>query len=141
MLNIFRRKPKQIHPSLLLKLSGNGHCAVVGESHYQQALSATNANCSIEFGGARAFSATLLPEPSNPHDPNAVAVHSPEGKLGYLSRDNAEVYRELFAEVTGRGYHGGTCNAHLVGGEPAKPAFGVVLELADPETCLAEVLA
>jgi hypothetical protein len=139
MLNILRRKPKQIHPSLL-ELSGDGHCAVVGELHYQQALSATNANCSIAFGSARAVPATLLPEPSNPYDPNAVAVHSPDGKLGHLSRNDAEAYRELFADVAGRGYHGGTCNAHLVGGEPAKPYFGVVLELADPEICLAEVL-
>ena len=48
---------------------------------------------------------------------------------------------EAGAEVTRVGYQGGACEAYLTGGETDKPSFGVVLHLADAESCLAELAA
>jgi hypothetical protein len=137
LFNLFKRKARLT----LVELCGDGHCAVVGESFYQDALRATNRICTVGPDGRAAFTAALVPEPDNPYDANAIAIHSPEGKVGHLSRDAALEYQDLFAEITRRGYQGGACEAHLVGGEPGKPSFGVVLHLADPDTALSELLA
>lgn len=123
----------------LVELCGDGYCAVVGESHYQDALRGTSRICTVGPDGRSTFTAALVPEPANPYDSNAIAVYSPEGKLGHFSRETALDYRGLFAEVICLGYHGGACEAHLVGGTFDKPSFGVVLHLADPESCLAEL--
>ena len=125
----------------LVELCDDGFCAVAGESHYQEALRATRGACTETFEGRPSFTAALVPEPDNDYDENAVAVYSPQGKLGYLPRDTAREYREVFAEVTRRGSNGGACGAHLTGGEPGKKFFGVVLRLALPEICLEELLA
>ena len=81
----------------------------------------------------------LLAEPDNPHDANAIAVHSPRGKLGHLSRENAFAYQAVLDEVAGLSYPGATCEPYLTGGQPDKPSLGIVLRLADPEECLAEL--
>lgn len=78
----------------------------------------------------------LVAEPRNQYDPNAIAIYSPAGHVGYLSRDDAGEYQEVLAEVLKRGYQAGACRAHLVGGSTDKPSFGVVLCLADPGGCL-----
>lgn len=138
MFNPFKKRPRAVRLSLV-ELSRDGYCAVVGESHYQDALRATRKICSIGPDSRPTFSAVLLPEPDNPYDSSAIAVHSSQGKLGHLSRENAAKYRELFGEVIRLGYHGGACEAYLTGGELDKPSFGVVLQLADPRNCLAEL--
>ena len=146
MFSIFKRKPRVEEASStvalsLLELCEDGYCAVVGESHYQEALRATSRICSAGPEGRPAFAGLLVPEPDNPYDENAIAVYSANGRLGYLSRDNALEYGDVFAEITRRGYQGGACTAYLTGGEPDKPSFGVVLRLADPYSCLAELFA
>ena len=142
VFGLFKKKKPPTESTValsLVELCADGFCAVVGESYYQDALRATRPGCTIGPDGRPAFTAALLPEPDNPYDPNAIAVYSPKGKVGHLSRDHALDYRELFAEVTLRGYDGGACPACLVGGEPEKPSFGVVLQLADPDDCLIEL--
>ena len=42
----------------------------------------------------REFTATLKPEPDNPYNPRALAVHGPAGKLGYVSPEIARDYYE-----------------------------------------------
>lgn len=138
MFGLFRRKEATVKLSLV-ELCGDGFCAVVGESHYQDALRGTAGICTETFEDRPSFTAALVPERDNEYDPNAIAVWSPRGKVGYLSRDYARDYRELFDEVLRRGFDGGACGAHLTGGEPGKPSLGVVLRLADPETCLEEL--
>jgi uncharacterized tellurite resistance protein B-like protein len=123
----------------LLELCGKGYCAVVGESYYQDALRATTRISYIGPGGRHAFAATLVREPDNPYDANAIAVHSSEGKLGHLSREDAVAYGAVFEELGRRGYVGASCNAYLTGGELGKPTIGVVLRLATPRDCLAEL--
>jgi hypothetical protein len=122
-----------------LELCGDGHCAVVGESHYQEALKATSRICTAGDEGRPTFTAVLVAEPHNQYDLNAIAIYSPAGQVGYLSRDDAVDYKEVLAEVRERGYQAGACRAHLVGGTTDKPSFGVVLCLADPEDCLADM--
>ena len=134
MFGLFKKKPKGLTLSLL-ELSDDGFCAVAGESHYQDALRATRSICSGTFEGRPAFTAALVPEPD---DGDAIAVYSSQGKLGYVPRERAYEYRELFDELLQRGYEGGGCAAHLTGGGPGK-SYGVVLRLADPHTCLEEL--
>jgi hypothetical protein len=76
--------------TLLPLVEGDGYCAVVGESHYQHALGGTASLSSLDEDGERRFQALLVREPDNPHDSNAIAVFSTQGKLGYLSREDAE---------------------------------------------------
>ncbi len=122
----------------LAELCDEGFVAVVGESHYQNALRATARSCKGKFERRPAFTAALVAEPNNPYDGNAVAVWSPQGKLGYLSRADARAYRRLFEELRRRGFDGGACPVHVTGGDGGK-SFGVVLRLADVETCFAEL--
>ena len=46
----------------------------------------------------------LIPEPWNPHDPNAVAVAIDGQHVGHLPADLAEDYAEPLAEIAGSGY-------------------------------------
>lgn len=67
-----------------------GFLRVVGESHYQAALSAAKDSSTDD---QPVFVATLIPEPSNTFDANAVIVAiEPFGQIGYLARDSAKRY-------------------------------------------------
>jgi hypothetical protein len=72
-------------------LSGGLEVGVVGESHYQDVLTAI-------VGGKRPESvriptqATLVPELDNPYDPNAVAVYIAGRKVGHLPRPAAQAF-------------------------------------------------
>ena len=140
-MSLFKRRRNELHSATLslVELCGDGYCAVVGESHYQDALRRTATICTPGEEGRPSFQAVLVAEPNNEYDPNAIAVYSTHGKLGYLSRDTAVEYREVFAEIKRMGSDGGGCTGLLNGGEPGKPSYGVTLLLADPETCLDEL--
>jgi hypothetical protein len=118
-----------------VELPTDGYVAVVGESHRQDALRRTE-RISQMVGEERTFRAVLVPEPTNPHDRNAVMVFSEHGHLGYLPRDVAAEYRRLFVEIRKSGYQAGACEGILTGGTRDKPFFGVVLRLSDPDECL-----
>lgn len=142
MLNPFKKKKKPKPLTLnVVELETEGYCAVVGESHYQDALRATSTICTPGPEGRPTFTAVLVAEPDNPYDENAIAIHSAEGKLGHLSRDNALAYRQVMETVAQLGFQGAACEAYLTGGQSDKPSFGVVLRLADPDECLAELRA
>ena len=64
---------------------------VVGVSHYQQALLAVVGEAG-EDRVRHAATATLEPEPGNPHDANAIKVLVEGRHVGYLSRDDAVRY-------------------------------------------------
>ena len=97
---------------------------VVGVSHYQDAL--TEIAGRPEKRVRHPVTATLEPEPTNPHDANAIKVVV-EGRLvGYLSRDDALRYgpavrllrdhdRVLVCDavIGGRGPDAGTANLGL----------------------------
>lgn len=71
--------------------------AIVGESHYQDAIRSA---CGWKPGTDTAFDcmAELVPEPTNPHDPNAIMVQIDGRCVGYLSRDDAVVYGPAIKE-------------------------------------------
>src|SRR5262245_8825420 len=101
--------------------------SVVGEAHYKPALDGTAAMAvpggpPWPGGGWVAapvaererdlprFQAVLVREPVNAYDSNAIAVYSPVGKIGYLSRDDAEDYQDVLIAVEDGGAQGGACS-------------------------------
>jgi hypothetical protein len=137
-VGLFRKKPQKVFPSLV-ELAGGAHCAVAGESHYKDALDRTRDVCWADDEDERVFGAALVHEPDNPFDENAIGVSSSCGRLGYLPREEAVLYRPLFEEIRRRGYDGGTCEAVMRGGTVGKPNIGIVLRLSRPEICEAEL--
>ena len=105
---------------------------VVGESHYQDALRAV-------IGGPVAgevrhtCTAALVPEPDNPHDPNAVMVQIEGRRVGYLSRGDAVAYAPLVRSLAERG-RTAVCEAMVAGrGESSGTSnLGVFLRLPPP---------
>ena len=105
---------------------------IVGEANHQPELRR------IARSG-RAFLAVLAPERSNRYDPNAIRVYAADGRtIGYLSRDYAVEYFEVFALLEQHG-RVGACRAKLIGGIGEKKSFGVMLNLKDPETILTDI--
>src|SRR3954449_10463112 len=81
--------------TLTYQTGHHGFVQVVGESHYQDALR----TLAGRIGSDGVFTARLVPEPDNPHDPRAVAVcvDGDLAKIGHLARDVAKVYHSLVA--------------------------------------------
>jgi hypothetical protein len=144
-------KPPVAEPEAL-RLHAAGTVEVVGESYRQptlERLALFGASTAEPFmadleGGARSlarrdekrwFEAHLIPEPDNPHDRNAIAVHAGGyGVVGYLDRQSAIDYAPVFAELARRGVRAGACPAKLTGGDDI--SWGVVLALSPPQTVL-----
>jgi hypothetical protein len=105
LLDRFRATPRpaatvsaHLHP-------GDEDLEVVGESYHQEALWTI---CGGVVGGDRVrydITAVLVPEPDNPYDANAIAVHVDGQMVGYLARDEAVRYgpglRSLMAACGG----------------------------------------
>lgn len=115
-------------PEGTIVLCGAGHdfVQIVGESHYQSALKTVKLQ-SVEIDGRLKFWAIIAPENDNPHDENAVVVKYGGQKLGYLSRDDAETFRDSHADVIGKNVPMAV-RAILIGGTPGKPNMGVMLD-------------
>lgn len=117
-------------------LAGDGEYGfeVVGESHRQDALSAICGG-PCEEGHEFYCVATLRPEPSNPHDRNAVAVDVEGRHVAYLAREDAV---DFLSEVRRLGVVGRRieCDAVINGGwdrgERGAGHFGVELDLVWP---------
>jgi hypothetical protein len=102
--------------------AGPGFLGVSGESHHQDALKAAKQS-KTDFEPT--FEATLIAEPSNVFDPNAVAVIiAPFGKVGYVPKVAAERFQKIVSAAT-QPVH---CQAILRGGTSEKPLIGVVLD-------------
>lgn len=87
--------------------------AIVGESHYQDAIrSACGANPGEDVG----FDciAELVPEPTNEHDPNAIMVQIEGRCVGYLSRSDARTFGPAVIEGVRR-QGTGMCRAYIAG--------------------------
>lgn len=117
--------------------SWHGYKKVVGESMCQEPLRALLND--LRDAGADwdslTFTASIVCEPDNPVDPNAIAVHGPDGaRLGYLMRGDARRYHRRLTMLDGRL----TCPAELRGGRRGK-SIGVVLYFRDAEDQLAAI--
>jgi hypothetical protein len=116
----------------LSEKSGDCGFGIVGESNYQPQLR------KIARGG-RTFIALLVAEPTNSVDSNAIRVCSQAGNtIGYLSRENAVEYREVFA-LLAKHNHAGACRAKLIGGVGAKTSYGVLLNMRDVPELLTDI--
>jgi hypothetical protein len=113
-------------------LEGGELVNVAGESHYQPALHEL-----APWDGREDLRhetvAELVPEPENPHDPDAVRVEIAGKLVGYLPRASARDYKSLIA-VYVRKRRRVTCDAMIAGrasgGEEA--VLGVFLKLPPP---------
>lgn len=86
---------------------------VVGESHYQPAIRAA---CGWKPDEDTLFEcmAELVPEPTNPHDENAIMVKIDGRQVGYLSREDArELGPAIAAGIRQQGT--GMCRAVIAG--------------------------
>jgi hypothetical protein len=122
-----RKAPQQLRP-------GRGWTTEVhGESHYQPAISRSYKRHG-GLGSDLKVSATLVPEPTNQHDPNAVRVEIDGRTVGYLPRAKASEYRSML------GLQEGQCSAKITGGHERdngeRAFFGVKLNMRWPPALL-----
>jgi hypothetical protein len=108
----------------------------VGESFYQPALEAA---CGRRNGEEAFFDceATLVPEPGNRVDGNAVRVEIGGRLTAYLARADASEYQPLLLELREAGYTA-LCRALIVGRDASDPDsqttnLGVCLDVASAE--------
>jgi hypothetical protein len=109
---------------------------VAGESFRQPALRALDAG-RLQRGEIVTFTVDLVPEPHNPHDAHAIRVDIHNGtQVGYLSREDAFDYHDVFAALTAQ-HLTGTAYAVLIGGVlPDKPMIGALLDVNTPRRLL-----
>jgi hypothetical protein len=84
-----RREPAESGPATWLQLPAiniGPQVDVVGEQHYQEALEAVAAGHNAFGTRTRVLTVTLVREPDNPYDANAVRVEAAEATVGHLSR-------------------------------------------------------
>ena len=104
---------------------------VVEESHYQRHLNVLSGRYSKK-GGDRELRAKLHYENTNPYDKKAIRVVIDGGTVGYLSREDARLFRESIEKVRPEGLII-SCDAEIIGGKRVgifkKTDFGVLLDL------------
>jgi hypothetical protein len=107
-----------------------------GASYYQQAVEAA---CGRRDGEKIFFDceATLVPEPDNIRDPNAVRVEIGGRLVARLAREDAPEYQPLLLELREAGYIP-LCRAVIVGRDVNDPDsettnLGVLLDVAPAE--------
>ncbi len=111
---------------------GDYETEVVGESHYQAALSSICGG-KIADGHDVEIRADLVRDPHNAHDPNAVKVMIGGQQVGWLGRDLAASMARI---MDGRGVTSVGCDALIGGGwrrGDDEGHFGVRLDLLDDE--------
>jgi hypothetical protein len=91
------KHPPPRPPTVTSRISREEMVQVVGESHYQPAIRAA---CGWTKPAEILFDcmAELVPEPKNPHDPNAIRVDIEGRQVGYLSRADAAEMGSAIAE-------------------------------------------
>lgn len=120
----------------LLPLPDDGHVAVVGESHYQQALSLVCQGkvSGDDFDSHIPVTAVLVPEPENKWDGNAVRIDvridDQTVKVGYLSSEIAKKYQPELLKLRDKGFLC-TCPAYVAGGGDRN--YGIYLHVIYPE--------
>jgi hypothetical protein len=133
-----------------------GLLGIVGESYREEALRALSKRTTdvspfrdelVDYAAEvaddeperRWFRAVLVREPDNPYDPEAIAVHAQGGGLlGYLRREDARRYAQVFRSLEKRGFEAAACPAMLMGGGAS---YGVVLAISAPGYVLNDLTA
>jgi hypothetical protein len=112
-------------------LEGDELVRVVGTSHYQDALlELTNRQEDEEIRVEKI--AVFVPEPDNPHDPNAIAIQIDGRLVGYLSRDENRRWLDVVtqAEVGAEA---------MIAGRGGTTGLGVFLRLPTPTEARAQI--
>ena len=123
--------PMEVSRSGAATRRGWREVSVVGESFYRDALRQATRARGVTGGRVRLdVKAALLPEPHNPHDSNAVAVHVDGERVAHLARDIARRYQRALLELQERGRRV-EVDAQLVGHFESN--IGVFLRLPAPE--------
>jgi very-short-patch-repair endonuclease len=101
---------------------------VVGESFYLDALRQIVGRDGVGRDGRirKSVQATLVPEPENPYDVNAVAVYVSGLKVAHLSRAEARRYQRAIQALPHRKV---VTDARIIG---SRDLLGVFLELPEP---------
>jgi hypothetical protein len=107
--------------------SGDFPQEVVGESHYQRHLKMLNKVWTQE-GKQNSLIAELHCENDNEHDKKAVKVMIKGLVVGYLSKEDARIYRKRMKKAE-LGEIVISCNAKIFGGTDSKLMLGVWLDL------------
>ena len=126
-------RPATIHqPSRsIFHMEGDGDFEfdVVGEASYQDALDRITGG-KTDAGHEHECLATLIREPHNPHDSNAIAVFIEGRKVGYIARREASAISEMMDR---NGFDRFTADAMIVGGwdrgSRGQAHYGVKLDL------------
>ena len=120
---------------------------VVGEGSYQGTIEGIAGGRTIDGARDRNHTAILLPEPTNPYDPNAVrvvvmAASGGGGLVGDLSREDAVRYRPVIDRLASVGKVAGSLAAITGGwdrGGGDRGSFGVRLSIGTPEELMADL--
>ncbi|WP_086662227.1 hypothetical protein [Lentzea kentuckyensis] len=138
-----RAAPDQVAPmrtrSRIRRLSTAGRVAIVGESHYQDAIAeVARHSTALPLDEAIPATAVLIPEQANRYDQQSVRVDLLRGDgsaitAGYLRGDQAADYQPLLLELAERG-EVGSCPARIMGG--GQRYYGVHLHLGVPRLLL-----
>lgn len=118
-------------PAAPVVLEGDVLIRVVGTSHYQDALLELSGRAADEEIRVEKI-AIFVPEPDNPHDPNAIAVRIDGRLVGYLSRDENRRWLDV---VTGNEVG---CEA-MIAGKAGTTGLGVFLRLPTPTEARAQI--
>jgi hypothetical protein len=112
-------------------LEGDELVRVVGTSHYQDALITLTGREGDEEVRIEKI-AVFVPEPDNPHDPNAIALHIDGQLVGYLSRDDNKRWLDVIA-----GHRIGA--EAMIAGRGGTTGLGVFLRLPTPTEARAQI--
>jgi hypothetical protein len=88
---------------------------VVGEASYQDALLDVADGRAGQGSRNRLVVATLLPEPDNPYDPQAISVEINQRTVGYIPADSTEPFHKVIRTLANRDLSA-LARAHLTGG-------------------------
>lgn len=105
---------------------------VKGESHYKENIKSICGRYGRDGYHSDDHAAFLILEDDNPEDNNAVRIEIEDRKVGYLSRENAKIYRQ---KLTGLNLTNiiGACPASIGGGfkkrDGSEADFGIRLDL------------
>ena len=128
--SLFGKKKEQL-PIVRLDSSGEYNVEVVGESHYQEALSFITGG-KTPNGHELEIDALLIHDDGNPYDNQAIAVSISGEIVGHLDKRLARQFRARMKEAGVSG-HPAACGALVVGGwdrgNGDGGSFGVRLDL------------
>ncbi|HVM52651.1 MAG TPA: HIRAN domain-containing protein [Acidimicrobiales bacterium] len=108
---------------------------VKGEIQFQEALERASGGKTVE-GHHLPVVATLVAQPANPQDPNAVEVHLGEDLVGYINREDAARWSPVLLALHARAGVLVSCHATIVGGwrrDGDEGHFGIWLNICPPE--------